>query len=415
SSKGEPFAFRKSSLMSRSPPLTPSPAPKRSTTDDPKDSSKRGRDPASPPSGQKGTVPKKSKAAEDEPTSDAEDKAEWNLTRVESIARLGKLIDNLHSLVFEKQMRHIPMKSMIAEMRKLKSGIEQPAEAAGPVASVSLCSICAQSTTGRKPGVSTGQQTRAVPRRDRAVQTEPRRRLSTSEGAVESVKARRQARGTPARLVAPPPRSSGKKASPAPTSRPRAPENRQGKANPAEPEPGCPWSTVARKKRQKTRSRPDAVVVEAAGKTYSEILAMVTRRDDSQLSDLGGAVKTVRRTARGNLLLEVARGGTESAESMRASISRVLGDEAEVRALTEESKVSVFVIRNLDAITTESEIRNAFSKQFDLCEGAVKIRSLRSGYAESKTAVISLPSSMAKEVRLRGEVRIGWTRCRVRE
>ncbi|KAH8283740.1 hypothetical protein KR054_009546, partial [Drosophila jambulina] len=187
------------------------------------------------------------------------------------------------------------------------------------------------------------------------------------------------------------------------------------KANPAEPEPGCPWSTVARKKRQKTRSRPDAVVVEAAGKTYSEILAMVTRRDDSQLSDLGGAVKTVRRTARGNLLLEVARGGTESAESMRASISRVLGDAAEVRALTEESKVSVFVIRNLDAITTESEIRNAFSKQFDLCEGAVKIRSLRSGYAESKTAVISLPSSMAKEVRLRGEVRIGWTRCRVRE
>ncbi|KAH8295563.1 hypothetical protein KR054_009058, partial [Drosophila jambulina] len=139
---------------------------------------------------------------------------------------------------------------------------------------------------------------------------------------------------------------------------------------------------------------------------------MVTRRDDSQLSDLGGAVKTVRRTARGNLLLEVARGGTESAESMRASISRVLGDAAEVRALTEESKVSVFVIRNLDAITTEFEIRNAFSKQFDLCEGAVKIRSLRSGYAKSKTAVISLPSSMAKEVRLRGEVLIGWTRCR---
>ncbi|KAH8280004.1 hypothetical protein KR054_004870, partial [Drosophila jambulina] len=119
------------------------------------------------------------------------------------------------------------------------------------------------------------------------------------------------------------------------------------------------------------------------------------------------AIKTVRRTARGNLLLEVARGGTESAESMRASMSRVFRDAAEIRALTEESKVSVFVIRNLDVITTESEIRAAFSKQFDLCEGAVKIRSLRSGYADSKTAVISLPSSMAKEVRLRGEVRIG--------
>ncbi|KAH8295532.1 hypothetical protein KR054_004351, partial [Drosophila jambulina] len=140
---------------------------------------------------------------------------------------------------------------------------------------------------------------------------------------------------------------------------------------------------------------------------------MVTRREDSQLADLGGSVNKVRRTARRNLLLEVAKGGSECAESMRNSISRVLGDAAVGRAVTEDSKVSVFEIRDLDAITTESEIRAAFTRQYQLSEGAVKVRSLRPGYGESKTAVISLPCPMANEVRKRGVVRIGWTRCRL--
>ncbi|KAH8284438.1 hypothetical protein KR054_008603, partial [Drosophila jambulina] len=139
---------------------------------------------------------------------------------------------------------------------------------------------------------------------------------------------------------------------------------------------------------------------------------MVTRREDSQLADLGGSVNKSRRTARGNLLLEVAKGGSECAESMRNSISRVLGDAAVVRAVTEDSKVSVFEIRDLDAITTESEIRAAFTRQYQLSKGAVKVQSLRPGYGESKTAVISLPCHRANEVRKRGVVRIGWTRCR---
>ncbi|KAH8255106.1 hypothetical protein KR032_008178, partial [Drosophila birchii] len=139
---------------------------------------------------------------------------------------------------------------------------------------------------------------------------------------------------------------------------------------------------------------------------------MVTRREDSQLKNLEGAVNKLRRTARGNLLLEVAKGSTESAESMRDSIARVLGEEAEVRALTEDSKVAVFEVRNLDAITTEREICEAFAKQYQLSKGAVKVRSLLPGYGESKTAVISLLCSM---VRKRGEIRILWTRCRVRE
>ncbi|XP_070854597.1 uncharacterized protein [Drosophila suzukii] len=119
---------------------------------------------------------------------------------------------------------------------------------------------------------------------------------------------------------------------------------------------------------------------------------MVTRREDKQLSDLGSCVSKVRRTINGNLLLEVAKGSAESAEAMKESIARVLGDAASVRATSDETKLLVLEIRDIDSIATEQEI-----------------------YAESQLAVISLPYSLGKAVLHRGEVRIGWTICRIRE
>ncbi|XP_070070192.1 uncharacterized protein [Drosophila takahashii] len=356
------------------------PAPEGSAVGEPLDSAKRGRDPASPKSGPTGTPPKRSKAAQEEPTSDAEEEQEQTLTRTECVTKLGKLLDELHSLMHEKQVRHIniAMKAMIAEMRKLKSGIEQSAvEPEKTSALESVCCKCSQTPPAGKPVESRAQQMAVVPRKDRAVQTDPLRRVSQQDGIT------------------------GASVVPV-TTAPAAPRNRAKKARPDAP-------AMPRKEEANT------VVVEAPGKSYSDILALVTRREDSQLTDLGAAVTKVLRTARGNILLEVARGSSKSAESMRDSISRVLGDAAEVRALTEESKVCVFDIRNLDAITTEIEIRSALAEQYQLSEGAVSIRSLRPGYEESKTAVFSLPCSMAKEVRQRGEVRIAWTRCRVRE
>ncbi|XP_070142111.1 uncharacterized protein [Drosophila kikkawai] len=336
---------------------------------------------------------------------------ELKLTRAECDEKLGILLEKLHKQMQDKQVRHINnrMREMVTEMRRLKSCIEQSVEKA--VVSESVCSKCAQASPDGKCSVNKGQQTTALRTKNQAVQTDPRRGQSQPEGAVETLdrpgQAQQPARKPPARTTA---RAAAR----------MEPEHRQkGSAKTAGPVSAVSavtsWSTVVKKKKPSRRTRPDAVVVEAAGKTYNEVLAMVTRRDDNQLSDLGSAVNRVRRTAKGNLLLEVAKGSKGSAESMRDSISRVLGDAAEVRALTEDSKVCVFVLRDLDAITSESEIRNAFTKQYQLSEGAVKVRSLRLGYGDSKTAVISLPCSMAREVRKRGEIRIGWTQCRVRE
>jgi len=108
-------------------------------------------------------------------------------------------------------------------------------------------------------------------------------------------------------------------------------------------------STRINPPRATRRAKPDAVVVQASGKSYSEVLAEV-------LSHLGSCVSKIRRIINGNLLLEVAKGSAESADAMKESIARVLGDVASVRAMSDETKLLVLEIRDIDYIAMEQEI-----------------------------------------------------------
>ncbi|KAH8292771.1 hypothetical protein KR054_000803, partial [Drosophila jambulina] len=130
--KGDAAAFRKSCLIARSPPSAPSPALEGSGSGDPCDFGKRGRDPASPQSGHRGTLPKRSRAAQEESISESELEEDQTRSHAESVTRLGMLLDKLYKQVYQKQVRHINngMREMIAEMRRLNSSIEQSAERA---------------------------------------------------------------------------------------------------------------------------------------------------------------------------------------------------------------------------------------------------------------------------------------------
>jgi len=79
------------------------------------------------------------------------------------------------------------------------------------------------------------------------------------------------------------------------------------------------WRMAAPKKRARKPHRPDALIVEPNGKTYSEVLAMVTRRDDGKLQNLSTRVNKVRRTANGNLVLELNRSEDTSTEAIKES------------------------------------------------------------------------------------------------
>jgi len=103
--------------------------------------------------------------------------------------------------------------------------------------------------------------------------------------------------------------------------------------------------------------RPDALIVEANGKTYSEVLAMVTCRDDGKLQNVSTRVNKVRRTANGNLLLELNRSKETITEAIKKSLEAVLDEATAVRALSESARTKTVVISNIDPLIEADDIK----------------------------------------------------------
>ncbi|KAH8340499.1 hypothetical protein KR074_009548, partial [Drosophila pseudoananassae] len=142
---------------------------------------------------------------------------------------------------------------------------------------------------------------------------------------------------------------------------------------------------------------------------------MVTRREDGKLDDLGPCVKKVRKTAKGGLLLELARKKENSTQALKGCIEEVLGSKAEVRAYSEETKESLVELRGLDALASSEDIIGAISQQAAVDQGALKVKKLRSSYGQTPTAIVAFPASLAKAIFAVGKVKVGWSVCHMRE
>jgi hypothetical protein len=93
-------------------------------------------------------------------------------------------------------------------------------------------------------------------------------------------------------------------------------------------------------------------------------------------------------------------------------IEKALGEDATVRALTQEIVVEVC---NLDEITTEEELRGVLTEHFSLGDAGrtAKIR-LRKAYGNTQVATIKLPAAEANKLLEGGKIKVGWTICHLR-
>ncbi|XP_070136104.1 uncharacterized protein [Drosophila bipectinata] len=194
------------------------------------------------------------------------------------------------------------------------------------------------------------------------------------------------------------------------------------------------WTKAKPRNPERRRARPDAIVIQAVGLTYSQILSMVTLREDGKLDDLGPCVKKVRKTAKGGLLLELARKKENSTQAPKGCIEEVLGSKAEVRAYSKETKESLVELRGLDALATSEDIIGAIAQQAAVDQGALKVKKLSSSYGETQTAIVAFPASLAKAsygepqtaivafpaslakvIIAVGKVKVGWSVCHMKE
>lgn len=179
------------------------------------------------------------------------------------------------------------------------------------------------------------------------------------------------------------------------------------------------WTKVSDKKGKKemkkqeprkSKPKPDAILIEKKGdKSYVELLTSV--KNDPKLTEVAKAVSKIRRTQKGDLLIQLSESGTKTAE-FQQRLSEALGQQAVVKTLTHRVSLE---IRDMDEATSKEEISAAIRAQFNVEEVPVSKISLRKGYGGTQTASFSLPAEDAKKLLEMGKIKIGWISSHIRE
>jgi len=132
------------------------------------------------------------------------------------------------------------------------------------------------------------------PKATRAGQTDPWQRLSQPTAALDGG----QPSAPPAQsfaLRAPPGSQQKKRRHPQEKhNKNRGPREKTAARGSAGKDPTTVWRRAAPIKRARKPHRPDDLIVETNGKTFSEVIAMATRRDDGKtvvISDLDPSAK----------------------------------------------------------------------------------------------------------------------------
>lgn len=173
------------------------------------------------------------------------------------------------------------------------------------------------------------------------------------------------------------------------------------------------WTKVKPRARKRAkREKPDALVIHGGEEKFADILKKV--KNEPRLEELGNNVRSIRKTVKGDLLLELNKSCDPNISQYHGAIVETLGKGVEVRQLTQEMLIE---LKDLDEITTKEEVYDAITKQ---CESLktfplTVIRSLRMSYGGTQTALISLPMQAARKLLDAGKIRVGWTSCRIRE
>ncbi|XP_037816100.1 uncharacterized protein LOC119606605 [Lucilia sericata] len=171
------------------------------------------------------------------------------------------------------------------------------------------------------------------------------------------------------------------------------------------------WRTVPRKKIVKKRKEKEAMIISAKGKaTYADILKHI--KSDPNLKDLGEYVSRIRRTLKGDLLLEINPANKQSVDQFQAKVEKSVGQQANIRT---SRQMTVIECKDIDEITTKSDICEAFNNHLGISIKESDITSLRKSYSGTQTASVRLPVEMGRKAIEIGKVKIGWVICRIRE
>lgn len=119
---------------------------------------------------------------------------------------------------------------------------------------------------------------------------------------------------------------------------------------------------IQQNKRRNRAVRPDAILIKKTGEiSYADMLKIM--KQDPKLKELGESINKIRRTERGELLLELTGKANNITDKLSKDAKTVLQDIADIKTLSHEI---VIECRDIDEVTTASEICEAIEGQYQM-------------------------------------------------
>ena len=178
---------------------------------------------------------------------------------------------------------------------------------------------------------------------------------------------------------------------------------------------GEKWVDVVKKRKpiqKKIRTKPDAIIItKKEGASYADILRKI--KSDSGLEELGSNVTYIRKTMKGDLLIELKNQADKKAESFQSVLEGAVGEMAVIQP---KSHNVTIVCKDLDEITTPEEICAALHKECGIQNlEKISVKSMIKTRSGTQIALVCLRAQEAKAALKLGKIRIGWSICRLRE
>lgn len=152
--------------------------------------------------------------------------------------------------------------------------------------------------------------------------------------------------------------------------------------------------------------KTEKIIMKTEGKDYAS--ALRSMRKTINLDRLGVKLKNIRKTAQGDVMLEVM-GGKEKAPAFKGAIEKEMGGpKVEIRRDT-----SIIYISDIEADITEDDIRHVIRSNYKKTDGEVLIN-MRENRNGNKNAMVTLDRDVARDILRKETIKIGWMSCRVR-
>lgn len=152
--------------------------------------------------------------------------------------------------------------------------------------------------------------------------------------------------------------------------------------------------------------RAEALIIKTNGeKTYADLFKDLRKGAGENLK----GIQKVRKSRAGDLIIELEK--DSNTVGMEKIVKETLGVSHTVKRM---SPKILFEIKEVDPSLDREEAKGEIAKWFEIKQEEVEIRSMRYGYDGTKIIIVNLPTSIGEKVTEEKEIRLGFTRCKIK-